>query len=522
MSKRTGGRKLGITGGWRSDSNSFAGEYGSICVLDSPAEDSLEAEGDHAGSWPLFYARSSGVCVVTNDAHAAALVTDKRNISQVVAVETLLLGHALGRETTIDGVSRLWPGERLRISSSGTFSIADIHKARTAYSARKSTVREHAHRTFEDLVGAVADMPPLDSSSAIQLSGGLDSRLTVGALRGAGVTAARAVTLGIADDHEAVVAREVAERLGYSHSVLQVDTMRPSDLRDGWALTGGQVSPIAAAGNLPIYHSMRRRADEPVTVWGAWPGDCLAGSYVPPARGVVDPTRQTQMVRKWARVRLQNALATARAISVTGQSSHSLVGNAVNRLTAAVDCTVGPTAAHAISHWAMYRRQPAFSYISPARLSRDVLEVTPVLSPAYLSDLLSLSGPEIYDKNFYRYMIYEALPDLRPVIYHNTGRPITPTRSSPSRFPRGPQEARWWLPAAMTAPVTRLKNRSSRITDTLEQSHWRAVLPWDGTVEIASADLRLDLSAIAHPQLRLHASAMSLALTWTEQYLSRA
>ena len=267
--------------------------------------------------------------------------------------------------------------------------------------------------------------------------------------------------------------------------------MRPSDLRDGWALTGGQVSPIAAAGNLPIYNSMRRRRNEPVTVWGAWPGDCLAGSYVPPARGVVDPAQQTRIVRKWARVRLQNAHATAGAISVDGQNARTLVGNAVNRLSAAVDCSVGPTAAEAISHWAMYRRQPAFSYISPARLSRDVLEVTPVLSPAYLSDLLSLSGPEIYDKNFYRYLIYESLPDLRHINYHNTGQPITPSWSSPSRFPRSSQEARWWLPAAMTTPLTRLKSLSLGNTDTLEQSrsargsplgrHGRNLLCWPST-----------------------------------------
>lgn len=504
------GSSLG--GGWQ---NGPAGEY----ALFDASEIELVAQSDSAGSWPLFYAESGDTCVVSNDAHAAAIVAGRRSIDRTVAVQTLLLGHALERGTTIAGVSRLWPGERLRLQPVGAFTITPTLSF-GGYTGRSTSMEQHAQQTIDDLVAGLAGMPKVDENTVVQLSGGLDSRLTLAALQRAGVRDVPATTLAIADQAEVAIARQVAEALGYPHTVLDVGAMGPQHLRSGWLLTGGQVSPIAAAGNLAVYEAAATRSPGPVTVWGAWPGDCLIGSYVPKVPAALEPRAKSRMVRKWAHMRIDSMREIVEAVTVDGHSTRSLLAQTYETLVGSVDPSKGATAAEVISWWAMFRRQPTFSYISPARLTADVLEVTPVSTPAYLNDLLELSAVEVYGKNFYRHMIWSVFPELRHITYHNAGGPISPDRVLPPRWPTDPVELLWRLPSFVGPPALRARRRVRReAPDSLEEEHWHSVLG-DGSAEVAG--MRVDLASIRSGHLRLHAAAMLRALSWTERYLNEA
>jgi hypothetical protein len=363
-------------------------------------------------------------------------------------------------------------------------------------------------------------MPKVDEHTVVQLSGGLDSRLAVAALQRAGVRDVPATTVAIADEAEVAIARQVTDALGYPHTVLGVATMGPEHLRAGWLLTGGQVSPIAAAGNLAVYEAAAKRSPGVVNVWGAWPGDCLVGSYVPRVPAALDPRAKNRIVRKWAHMRINSRRGIAETATVDGHSTRSLLAQTHDTLVDSVDPSMGATAAEVISWWAMFRRQPTFSYISPARLTADVLEVTPVITPAYLNDLLELSGVEVYGRNFYRHMIWSAFPELRHITYHNTGGPISPYRVLPPRWPTTPVELLWRLPSFVGPLALRARQRVRReAPDSLEEEHWRSVL---GEGEDGVAGLRVDLGSIRNGHLRLHAGAMLRALSWTERYLSEA
>lgn len=501
-------------GGWQ---HGPAGEY---ALIDADGT-GLTARSDPAGSWPLFYADSGDTSVVSNDAHAVAIVAGRRRIDPVVAVQMLLLGHAIDRGTTIEGVSRLWPGEQLRLGPIGASTIAPA-AAYGGFTRRSTSMEEHAQHTFDDLVAGIAQMPAVDEHAVLQLSGGLDSRLTVAALQRAGVRDAQATTLAIADEAEVSIAREVTDALGFSHSVLDVAAMGPEHLRSGWLLTGGQVSPIGAAGNLAVYEAAASGPTGAVNVWGAWPGDCLVGSYVPNVPAALDPRAKSRVVRKWAHLRINSMRAIVEAATIDGHSTRSLLARTHQTLVDSVDPSMGETAAEVISWWAMFRRQPAFSYLSPARLTADVLEVTPVLTPAYVRDLLELSGVEVFGRNFYRQLIWSALPELRHVAYHNTGRPITPDRVLPARRPPGSVELLYRLPAFVGPLAIRARRRlRGEAPASYEEGHWRSVLG-DGDDEHGVTGLRIDLGSIGNGHLRLHAAAMLRALAWTERYLSEA
>jgi hypothetical protein len=77
----------------------------------------------------------------------------------------------------------------------------------------------------------------------------------------------------------------------------------------------------------------------------------------------------------------------------------------------------------------MFRRQPTFSNISPARLCSDVIEVTPLLGKNYIGELLKLTGIDLLNKNFYRKLIYTQFPEYRKINYSLTNAPITETYS---------------------------------------------------------------------------------------------
>jgi hypothetical protein len=82
-------------------------------------------------------------------------------------------------------------------------------------------------------------------------------------------------------------------------------------------------------------------------------------------------------------------------------------------------------AAQQLSWWGMFRRQPAFSNISPARLCSELIEVTPLLGKNYIMELLKLQGIDLLNKNFYRKLIHDKFPELRKIIYSQTGAPIS-------------------------------------------------------------------------------------------------
>ena len=84
----------------------------------------------------------------------------------------------------------------------------------------------------------------------------------------------------------------------------------------------------------------------------------------------------------------------------------------------------GPTAAHRVTAWAMIFRQPAFTFSGPIHNHPDVTEASPHLGYDYSDLMLKLPASWIYQKTFYKFMIWHCLPRLQDVIYANTGRKL--------------------------------------------------------------------------------------------------
>jgi hypothetical protein len=85
----------------------------------------------------------------------------------------------------------------------------------------------------------------------------------------------------------------------------------------------------------------------------------------------------------------------------------------------------GPTAAHRLTAWDMIHRQPAFTFTSVIHNHPEVTEAFCHLDYKYCDLMLKLPADWIFRKNFYAFMIYNNLPQLRHIIYANTGKVLS-------------------------------------------------------------------------------------------------
>ncbi len=151
---------------------------------------------------------------------------------------------------------------------------------------------------------------------------------------------------------------------------------------------------------------------------GGGPGDVLAGSYVPTA-DYLDPDRLERCIKDYCNQRFSasNALRFLFRDEVLREHSRAFQ----DALTESFQSLSGPTAAHRVTAWAMVYRQPAFTFTSLIHTHPEITEAFCHLDYQYCDLMLRLPAAWLYDENFYAFMIYSSLPELRHVPYANTG-----------------------------------------------------------------------------------------------------
>lgn len=506
---------------------SAEGEFASLRVVTDADSTTLVATTDSAGSWPVYWGADAHVVVVSDDPQFVAIALGVTDLDHQAAYELAAYHHVLGSGSTFPGVHRLAPGQRLhaRRDAGGRLTAAVDGGSPYRYAESTASPDEVIERAWSGLRAGVRANPALQAQlgdATLQISGGLDSRLTLGVIADVFDERPRAVTLDLSDSAETDIAKTVSERLGFPHELAPLDSTDLATLRSGWLLTGGQVSPYAAAGNLLSYSTATTSADGSILLIGGWPGDCLIGSYITRQPGAV-----SRLTRPWFTSDWQTKRAPRwpqRGIAFTGSKARAYRRRAAVALREQLRAGSGRSAAQRISYWAMFSRQPAFSYLSPAVLSSRVLAVTPLLSSPYIRELMTLRGIDIYAKNFYRRLILRKLPTLADVPYAATGKPIDDEQLHPPKFPRSVGQAYVWLPAVVQNALYNLIGRrrqqpTAAPSSDAETSHWRKVLETAGV----SGVIELDGAVLdAGSSSDVHVRSVELALRWSREYLVEA
>lgn len=498
------------------------GEFAIIRLNSRGSVTTLEVFADLAGSWPLYYGTSAHQAVISNDPHAVAAAQLWHRLDAQGAIELLSYGHTLGDRTTIRGVRRCPHGQILKGHSSHEAppELAPEPGSSYAYSNAKEETGALAGAAFAALQRDVGRMPPItegDRPVIMQVSGGLDSRLTAAVSAPFLRRTAVAVTLDLSDSHEVEIAAEVSQRLGLPHRIAGL-AASAADVRSAWTLTGGQVSAFAATGNLVAYAAGGLPLDGPLLVVGGWPGDCLIGSYVPLSASMLSENRVEATLRRWAALRGRSPQDLGVAVG-DAAAGRAIWSDAKQSLLTQLLHASGSTAAQKISHWAMFGRQPAFSYVSPARLTSHVLEATPLLGRGYLEVLMKLSAQQLVAKNFYRRLLVDHVAELTSVAYAATGRPIDADPLTPSvRW--GVRDVVQAAPAGVERRLRRLGRlvRDSRRPLSTEETFWNSVKDLQSRERLRLDDVALEIKSTAAPT---HTRGVILSLTWTSEYLQQ-
>lgn len=524
--------RFSLWGGFRSEEGNAAsrasqlGSNAGLILEQDAGMPILRTVSDPNYPWPLFYAKTESGVAIGNDVHAVAIAMGLSDLALDSVTELISYQYVLGRSTTVDGVNRLWPGEELRCAA--TFEdLPDTLHPEMKYESPDYETPEHfdlsvqVNKTFDSLVDAVSRLEVGGPDTVVQLSGGLDSRLTAIATARAGTDGVNCITMNLEDGEELLIAAEIASRYGFAHETLALPASGQDDLRAAWLLTGGQAPLHAAANNIPYYRSQLEHREH-VRIVGAWPADLLIGAFVPNFSEFADPRATKKALKFWLASFTENEGADQLFSDARWAKRH--LKRIRKQLARQVAEPHGSTAAQRVSYWAYTHCAPVFTFLSPARMCANVLEIAPVMAPEFVKNLLRLRGQDIQQRNFYQRMIWEKAPELRDIPYHNTGKLLSPEYDATT----GPMS--WKLRTMLKLPfgaykaLNQIYNRRLTRGQTpalsVQSEHWSRLLDAHTDAPLVIAEgMTLDPKRVTHPFARIGISATAVACAWTRTYL---
>ena len=517
-----------LSGGYRSEASD--GEPTGSWVTATLAESKLTLETDTYYPWPMYFGQQGKTLAAGNDVHAVAIALGLHELDDRAVVELAAMQFwILGRYTTVKGVDRVWPGERLVLPASAADlthrvtpeRVEQIRDYPSLAESQSFDAEAQAKQTFESLVGAIGGMKIDSANTVVGLSGGLDSRLTNLAISRAGLTDVHCFTISLEDGRELEIAGEITKRLGFEHEALELPKDEDSAVRNGWLLTGGQAPLNAAAGNLTSYR-MHLQHRDPVRIVGAWPADLLIGAFVPSLADFTEPENLDLSIKWWL------AQTTHRPdqykLLKHSKFARKHLRTVRKTILKQTQESQAPTAAQRISRWAFAHCAPTFTFISPARLASQVQEVAPVMSRDFVKNLFGLRGEDLVERGFYQRMIYDAGPELRDIEYHNTGRLLSP-EYMPLPQISAPIRLMLKLPLGVFIFAKALQERraAKHLTPApplVQDLHWDRIYSEHLTKPLQLTDeLTVDPASEPDVRLRVKFASSTLGCAWTREYL---
>jgi asparagine synthase (glutamine-hydrolysing) len=242
-----------------------------------PLDTAWTVESDRYGLRPIYYGldRQHRPIVCTRPDAVAALI-DGRLSAQAVA-ECLVVGFTLQSHSLFAGVRRLRPQERLIHTSRRGFNVATVPRA-------VEPVPAHRDTTPEVWINALAPkiVEAFDSGAALELSGGVDSRLVLAVGLREGAKPRLAFTLGNDDDEDVRIAKSICAAHGIEHRTLPVETHGAQLADDGFSFVRRSGFAVNACSYAWLPRVFAKLRDSRTAQIGGGGGECASGFYYSP------------------------------------------------------------------------------------------------------------------------------------------------------------------------------------------------------------------------------------------------
>lgn len=270
-----------------------------LVVSSDPEQPCWTIDIDRYGLRPLYYGfdRRRRPVVSTRPEMVAALI--KSRLSTQALAEQLLVGYTLDNHSIFEDVFRLRPQKRLSYGQRvGLRVVKTCIEAATPGRARPQPP-ESGEQWIQAIAPTVTDA--FDRGYAMELSGGVDSRLVLAIGLHGGVTPRIAFTLGEHDDDDVKIAKLICDRCNIQHRILPVEIDPKSIAADAYdfAMRSGFATNACSHAWMPA--AFEKLSASRTGQIGGGGGECASGFYYGPA----DFLRGSQALDElWVRARL--------------------------------------------------------------------------------------------------------------------------------------------------------------------------------------------------------------------------
>ncbi len=249
-------------------------------------DDKIFLVADKVRSIPLFYSIESGEIRIRDHLDYAG---ENADFNHLAISEFLMCGYTIGDSTLLNRFKQVQAGEMVAINFDGTasslFYYNHYHDGFLALSEEEHFA--HLEKVTERFIKRLilsADNRPI----VVPLSGGYDSRYIVAGLRKYAYENVICFTYGGKNSPEVATAKKVAERLGYTHHIIDytdeklVKLMETEDFIsfNSFAFNYAALPHIQDYLALTELRENKQIPDNAIIVPG-FCGDLLGGSYVP-------------------------------------------------------------------------------------------------------------------------------------------------------------------------------------------------------------------------------------------------
>ncbi|MHC4416210.1 MAG: hypothetical protein ACYS0G_13090 [Planctomycetota bacterium] len=262
-----------------------------LTLSTTPPNPSWTLESDRYGIRPIFYGLDQRHRpIVSTRPELVAAIIGGRLSAQSVA-EQLLVGFTLDSHSLFEGVRRLRPHERLSHSDERGFAVSTS-------ALRRPVPGDQPHDWIAALQPTIVDA--FERGAALELSGGVDSRLVLAIGLHGGAKPRVAFTLG-GEVGDAPIARQICERHHIEHVFLPVEIDRARLAADGLRFAARAGFEVSACSHAWLPRVLERLASIRAEQIGGGGGKCAAGFYGGPfdALCALRPVREA-----WVRNRL--------------------------------------------------------------------------------------------------------------------------------------------------------------------------------------------------------------------------
>ena len=253
----------------------------------------VEVEMDRLGLRPIFHGRLRGCEIIVSTQPALLAAMLGADVSAECFAQALLVGYPLDDCSAFEGVHRLRPGQSIRFDGDGPVKIVAAPNSPADHDAARDALIE---RTIDGVAAA------FERDDALELSGGMDSRLVLAMGLSRGVKPRLAFTIGEPGDEDVEFARALCRQADIEHHRLPAAADKESLVPNGLRFveqSGFTVDASAYAWLPSVFHRLSAWREGQI---GGGGGECAVGFYDSP----LDPLGRLPGVgiEAWIRRRL--------------------------------------------------------------------------------------------------------------------------------------------------------------------------------------------------------------------------